>query len=193
MSAGAMKMSRATALPLAQEMLDALLPYCEPGRCVIAGSIRRECPLVGDVEIVAIPKPSAITAFFKAAATIGAPQNATTRESRYVKYHRPHPRLGQIQYDIFLPRPYDWGRILAIRTGSADFAQRMLASQWVKKGYRGTECGLLPENVCVSKSGKWSPKPGINPDIYRVSFPEEQDLFTWLGLASMPEPQFRNL
>jgi DNA polymerase/3'-5' exonuclease PolX len=34
----------------------ALAPYCEPERCVIAGSMRRQKPEVGDIELVYVPR-----------------------------------------------------------------------------------------------------------------------------------------
>lgn len=186
-------MSRATALPLAEAMRDALLPYCEPGRCIIAGSLRRQCELVGDIEIVAMPKMGSITPFFMAASKLAKPQNRMGRDSRYVKLLGEVQRIGQVQYDLFLPAAYDWGRILAIRTGSAEFAQKMLANQWVKKGYCGTEHGLLPQRVCRSHAGKWQLLPGIDPAQHRVVFHEEEDFFKWLDFALFPSPESRSL
>ena len=42
---------------IAEEIKGWLEPYCEPGRCVIAGSIRRRRPEVNDVELLCIPLP----------------------------------------------------------------------------------------------------------------------------------------
>jgi len=177
----------------AEEMRQALLPYCEDSRCVIAGSIRRQCPIVNDIEIVAIPIQSRLTTFYKTAASFASPKTGLNRDSRYIKLVRKEPRIGEVQFDLFIPRPYDWGRILAIRTGSSAFAHKMLASQWVKKDYCGTDFGLLPQEMCVKKGDKWQLKPGVSPETCRVEFPEEIDFFNWLGLLVMPEPRFRNL
>ena len=40
-------------LPIAQHIVDSLSPFCE--RIELAGSLRRKRPMVGDIEIVAIP------------------------------------------------------------------------------------------------------------------------------------------
>lgn len=170
-----------TGIEYAQEMKQALAPYCLPNRLEIAGSIRRACPGVGDIEIVAIPNTHQVSAFWAAAIRIGRPGNKIKTDTRYVKINRATPH-GLIQIDIFTPRPYDWGRILAIRTGSADFVHRQLAIQWVKMGYRGTEHGLIPQICCEQRGGKWLLKPGINPEYHRIEFPEEIDFFNWLGL-----------
>lgn len=38
-----------------------------------------------------------------------------------------------IQVDLFMPQPADYFRQYAIRTGSAQYAKRFIADQWVKK------------------------------------------------------------
>jgi DNA polymerase/3'-5' exonuclease PolX len=40
--------------PIAEAVRSKLAPYCE--ECEIGGSVRRECPEIGDIEIVCIPK-----------------------------------------------------------------------------------------------------------------------------------------
>ncbi len=42
-----------TVMPIAQRLLSALAPNCH--RVELAGSLRRGRPMVGDIEIVAIP------------------------------------------------------------------------------------------------------------------------------------------
>lgn len=48
------KFPRSEALAVAEQILDRLRPFCE--RCAIAGSIRRRCAMVGDIEILFVPK-----------------------------------------------------------------------------------------------------------------------------------------
>jgi DNA polymerase/3'-5' exonuclease PolX len=50
----AVKFPYPVVLPIAGRIVEALRPYCE--RIEIAGSLRREKPMVGDIEIVAIPR-----------------------------------------------------------------------------------------------------------------------------------------
>lgn len=155
-----------------------LMPYCD--RIEIAGSIRRAKPWVNDIEIVCIPKeepsPTASGDLFgepaakvmgsvrvrgflmvvhKYAATIVKGKPAT---GRYVQFLA---RTG-VKVDLFTATPDNWGYILAIRTGSAEFSQS-LAWRWKKMGYEGQE-GML------TKFGK--PLP----------LREERDLFDLLQL-----------
>jgi len=53
---GKRKYPRAEALRVAKELCDALKPVCVPDRLIVAGSLRRRKELVGDVEIVFVPK-----------------------------------------------------------------------------------------------------------------------------------------
>ena len=46
----------AEAMAVAQDLQARLVPSCQPGRCVIAGSLRRNKPTVGDVELLYHPK-----------------------------------------------------------------------------------------------------------------------------------------
>ncbi len=55
-------------LQIAEKVKAQLAPHCE--RIEIAGSIRRKKPDVGDIEIVAIPKPYNIGLFESGIATI---------------------------------------------------------------------------------------------------------------------------
>lgn len=53
---GKPKYPRAAAIAGAREICLALTPYCEPGRLIVAGSLRRRKQWVGDVEILYISK-----------------------------------------------------------------------------------------------------------------------------------------
>ncbi len=46
------------AMTVANGVMAELAFYCEPGRCVVAGSLRRGKPLVSDVEILYVPRLS---------------------------------------------------------------------------------------------------------------------------------------
>lgn len=167
-----------TAFKYALDFTDALRPLCE--KIMIAGSVRRMSANVKDIDIVAIPKDGHITAFFTEARKHGLAKNKTERDTRYFKLEV-NDRY-RFSFDIFLPRKYDWGRQLAIRTGPADYSA-YLASLWSAKGYSGTQDGLLPKGLChLTKSGDWKINPGIDPVNYRVEFLEEVDFFNWLGI-----------
>lgn len=51
------KFPHADAMLLAERFKAGLLNFCEPGFIAIAGSLRRERPMVGDIEILFVPKP----------------------------------------------------------------------------------------------------------------------------------------
>ena len=152
---------------IADEIRHELLPYCV--RAEIAGSIRRQKPLVGDIEIVAIPKPYGVGLFESGIASV---------VNRWVKVKGDLPcKYTQrilpegIKLDLFFATPENWGTIFAIRTGSAEFSHEVLASTWASQGFR-SKGGILK-------------RKGID---YKVQ--EERDLFSLLGLAWV-EPRDR--
>jgi DNA polymerase/3'-5' exonuclease PolX len=69
-----------------------------------------------------------------------------------------------VNVDIFMTIPEQWGTVLAIRTGSADFAHYSLAKRWVKQGWRSSE------NVLSDGEGN------------EKTFSEEEEMFTFLGM-----------
>lgn len=168
-----------TAILYADLLTAAAEPHCLDGRCLIAGSIRRQRPEVNDIELVAMPKQGTATAFWAAIIALGwTPTTKVTAQSRYVRLNR-QTQYGNIPLDVFTPQHHDWGRILAIRTGPSDYSAR-LARAWVKLGYRGTEVGLLIETLCRKNGDKWEPAPNIEPRPER--FQTEADFFEFLGL-----------
>lgn len=122
------------ALPIAESVRLYLAPHCE--RCEIAGSIRRRCREVGDVEIVCIRRNRDLPAFVRTVdqweRVKGYPTGAYTQ--------RRHP--SGMKVDIFMATPDNWGLILAIRTGSARFSHAVLARGWCAKGYE-SKGGML--------------------------------------------------
>lgn len=129
---------------IAQEIKAQLAPHCE--RIEIAGSIRRQKPDVKDIEIVAIPKPYEIGLFESGCAEV---VNQWEKVKGEMEYHgrpgvkacrytqRKHP--AGIVLDLFFASPDNWGSILAIRTGPADYSHHVLAAGWVKLGYKSKE------------------------------------------------------
>lgn len=75
--------------------------------------------------------------------------------------------------DIFIANENNWGLIFAIRTGSADYSYKILASTWKKLGYE-SKGGIL------YKDGK--------PTYIR----EEKELFDLLGIKCIP-PKYREI
>lgn len=110
------------ALPIAERTLEQLSPHCE--RIAIAGSIRRGKGEVKDVEIVAIPKPYGVGLFSSGIAEV-VNQWPKVKGELPCKYTQRILPEG-IKLDLFLCRPENWGLILALRTGPADWNQYWL-------------------------------------------------------------------
>lgn len=167
---------------IAEELVKQLAPHCI--RIHIAGSIRREKPDVKDIEIVAIPKPYEIGLFESGIATVVNRWEKVKGElpCKYTQRIITHSAVaelafneGDIKLDLFFASLDNWGLILAIRTGSADYSHKVLATGWVKKGYESKE-GML-----YQKDSRWERK-----------ITEEWQLFALLGIP-MPEPKEREV
>ena len=161
-------------LPQAEAIADAaveqLRPHC--GRVEIAGSIRRRRPEVGDIEIVASPKPYGTGLFESGIATV-VNQWSKIKGELPCKYTQRALPEG-IKLDLFFADETTWGVVYAIRTGSASFSHHVLATGWVKQGYKSVDARL------------------IGPDGVVVSTPEEEDVFRYAGVRWI-EPEKREL
>lgn len=144
-----------TAQTIANRVYSRLAPYCS--RIDIAGSIRRERPEVGDIEIVCIPLTVryAIDLFQGEGQTMRSPEYCQivdqwekVKGSPSDKYTQRIVHEGEqtIKLDIFTAIPENYGLILAIRTGSADYARRVLAATWKQRGYHSRN-GLLRDEA----------------------------------------------
>jgi DNA polymerase/3'-5' exonuclease PolX len=165
-------------LPIAQRIIKGIAPYCE--RVEIAGSLRRKRPLIGDIEIVALPK--------RQLDLLGEPSKLPTMLDMFLRArlcddlvkdgdkYKQFPYAGH-QVDLFLPASADhWGCIFLIRTGSYEFNQWLMSVQQRKAGVLFRD-GLL-------RNGR-----GIT-----IPTPEEGDVFKALGLPFIaPELRDDNL
>jgi DNA polymerase/3'-5' exonuclease PolX len=116
-----MKLREAEAI--AERVRAELAPHFE--RIEIAGSIRRRKADVGDIEIVAIPKPYEVGLFACGIAPI-VDKWPKVRGELPCKYTRRMLPEG-IALDLFFATRENWGLIFAIRTGSADYSHLVLA------------------------------------------------------------------
>lgn len=151
----------AEVVKIAEALKERLTPFCE--RLELAGSLRRRKPMIGDIELVAIPK------FEERVVTpAGLFQEAKTERVHLLKEyldglmaegkisHTPQKAWGdrysrflvqskqghEYKVDLFMPRPENWGVIFLIRTGSAEFSEWM-----VTEGHKG---GPLPAGYRVA-------------------------------------------
>lgn len=143
-----MKHSADFARSQALDILERLSPYV--ARAEIAGSLRRGEELVKDIEIVALPN--------KIADGLWGVERPATQEIQELA-----PTLGQVRkmgdrfiqldpgegrptLDLFLVTPpAEWGTILAIRTGPADFSRRAV-TRIKHRGWTVTNGQVLQEN-----------------------------------------------
>ena len=116
-----------------------LEPHCEV--ISLAGSLRRQRPTIGDIEIVCVPRPyDASPLFCSGLATVVNQWEKVKGElpCRYTQRILPEG----IKLDLFMVEADGYGLQRAIRTGSADWSRQVLARAWVRAGYH-SEGGLL--------------------------------------------------
>lgn len=160
------------ALAVANAVIKELEQHCV--RIEIAGSIRRKKALVGDIEIVAIPKPYLTGATESGIASVVNRWVKIKGELEYgkTKYTQRVLPAG-IKLDLFFATEDNWGLVLGVRTGSADFSHKVLACGWVRQGFKSVGGHLF--------------RDGVKQEIR-----EERDLFEIIGVIQM-EPEKRNL
>lgn len=174
-------MSSFPKMPLikAKAIADRFMKYLEPfvSKMSIAGSVRRECSEVGDIEICVIARDEFSLGI---AFPLGYPGLAVNG-SRLKRFIYPEKQL-QIELYIVVNEA-DWGRILAVRTGSSYFSHVQLAMNWNRKGFAGTEDGLRRKSECIKKSNVWKIKPEYkSAPTLPPPFYTEEDFFAFLSV-----------
>jgi len=153
---------------IAERVKSMLAPHCI--KIEIAGSIRRKKAMVGDIEIVAIPKPYHVGLFKKGLPEVVDqwPKVRGELPCRYTQRTLPEG----IKLDLFMCEADNWGYIYAIRTGSAEYSKKM-AENWVKRGYKGINGKLTKKGVTIPVR-------------------DEMKLFHLIGMEYVA-PEFRNV
>ena len=167
---------------IADKVVAALSPLCE--RIEIAGSIRRSRALVGDIDLVILPKDrAAIRARLVPACNVLAdgPQNllvdwAFDGARLQLDIFFAHDGVG----DFFAREPSNWGTLLICRTGSKEF-NIWFAQQAQRAGYHWN-----PYRGLAKLQGLSSQQQPV------AAAATEQELFTTLGLTYIaPEKRER--
>jgi len=184
---GAKKVPLDAARYQAHRLLDLLEPVCE--RIEIAGSIRRQCLEVGDIELVAIPKSTQDlfgvrewdtkiikTRLFDLHSQTLLGSSDRTLFAKAGEWYAQFVAFG-MKVDLFMTTPEKWGCIFMIRTGSADFTKKM-----VKRKVWG---GYCPDHLYFKDGRLWDGEEALDT-------PEEDDVFRELGMAYV-KPENRNL
>lgn len=167
---------------IASDIVADLLPFCD--RIEVAGSVRRRKEVVGDIELVAIPRyePAGLFGDCRSNALWAHLHDGGTY--RFAKGDNPEGRYYQLalrtypglQVDLFLARPDNWGLTLLVRTGSAAFSAAMLA-RWKRVQGIGRERPGSVDGRLVARDGRTMPTP------------EEETVFHLLGLRPVPPQQ----
>jgi len=151
----------------------------------IAGSLRRKCDLIGDIEIVCIENPlNPLNNLF-----VDDFPGVVINGDKLKRFHYPQYNL---KIELYITNERDWGRILALRTGSAWYSHAKLAVTWNRLGWCGTSDGLRRKKECEKRGNVWRLKkefaenPTLPPPFYT-----EEDFFEFLGLEWEP-PEKRN-
>ena len=178
-------MSTGTRTPLgeakaiAQDRVAQLAPHCS--QIDIAGSVRRRCPTIGDIEIVCLPLCYDATPLFASGLALVVNQWPEVKGELPCRYTQRILPSG-MKLDLFMPDPDGYGLQLAIRTGSAEWSHKRLATAWVRAGFK-SEGGLLRR--VLNTEGVQSLGPV-------VPCPTERELFDRIGLKWV-EPEDREV
>ena len=100
---------------IAAAIVEKLRPFCE--RIEVAGSIRRERPMVNDVDIVAFPKELCLSMLTETIKSLAELAIDGPKIKRF--------RFEGVSVDIYLATRDAWATLMLIRTGSAENNRRL--------------------------------------------------------------------
>ncbi|MCO5252579.1 MAG: hypothetical protein M9949_14320 [Candidatus Kapabacteria bacterium] len=195
-------MKHSEALAIAESKVELLRPHCT--KIDIAGSIRRLKLDVKDIEIVCLPQEFKARLYIRNNLFEGGSVTPNFADTIYslglpVK-GQPNGKYMQIashegiNLDLFMPDDFDYYRQFAIRTGSAEYAMKVIAAGWRKIGWCGSDKGLRKVSDCVEKKDKNGKSSwrcvNLDAELPPV-WESEQEFFAWLGVKWI-EPQYRN-
>ena len=167
----------------ARNIADKVLNHVRPAmaRIEIAGSIRREKPIVGDIELVAIvdDRDKLLRLLGDVGPTIkpsvpGVIPWTPKPDSRYIRV-----RLEEgMNLDLFIANPDNWGGLFLMRTGSATGADG--------NAFNGFPPGCFARWKKLSGGGRMTDVMPTMPDGTQLPIPEEQDFFDLLEMNFVP-------
>jgi DNA polymerase (family 10) len=164
----------------ARELVAALARLPQVGRVTYAGSLRRFCSTIGDLDILAATDdPNAVMAAFQQ-----LPQMETVLLSGETKTRV--RLLNGLEADLRCLTESRWGTALQYFTGSQahNVKLRELAR---RQGFSLSEYSLAPIGPAESTSAA---SPGVGVDGTELLFAEEEELYRALGLPFI-EPELR--
>lgn len=169
---------------IAGQLVRELSPACQ--RILVAGSLRRGRPQVGDIEIVAISDGDTLldaTDAWLASREVSKRLKSNNTPIAWGARFRAMVWRG-VSVDLFITTPEQWGLISVIRTGPGTpdvgfeqwrgGANQMLVTPRAKGG-------LLPDEMRVADGWLWRGER-------RLRTPEESDVFRLIGLPLIAPP-----
>lgn len=188
-------MELSDALDYAVNVKSFLAPYCE--RMEVAGSVRREKPMVKDLEMVVIPRIIPSKNLFDESDGYSALEDVNMqRLGKVIKNGSRYKQidLGGIMLDLFIIfSPAEFGVQFLIRTGDKFFSHWMVTKK-DRTAYSEDSgrffYGALPEYAKVDKGAVWEGKDEVF-DGKKMAMPEEIDFFKYCGMEYV-EPKNRN-
>ena len=207
MSEAAAPVSLATARRLAEKVAAALEPACE--RVMIVGSVRREKPSVGDIDLLVVKRRDA-GLFGEPAGSpadallLGWAADGRILPRRGVKPGWAHasftvPAAPELPIELYACDPDNWGLWCAIRTGPPCLSRQLVTPMGVRT-HEG-EPGLVPLNLTTPMDGFRLRRKSIltwgHPDEAGVPgeagelcpTPEEADVWRLYGLPDVDPPE----
>lgn len=166
-----------TARDLAERVVAQLTPYCE--KIKIAGSIRRHRPEIKDIDLVVLPKTEPIKDLFGMVTghkrhegfinAINAMEKikGDAEDGKYTQR-----MLEGVKVEIAIASPLNYGNLVLIRTGNAEFS-RMVMMHALRKGFKQKDGFLYKKDQLIS-------------------IPDEMIYFKTIGLPYV-QPENRNL
>lgn len=158
-TAQAARLDYATASDICAKLQAMWEPLCH--KFQVAGSVRRGCPSVGDIEIVCVPKEHSM--FEKGLAgsieemiAKGSLQRGRCNGPKFQQYILPLDRMAKL--DLFLAGMDNFGLILAIRTGPSSYSKRIV-TQRSKKGLLKSWLKVSGGHLVGAETGEIIPTP----------------------------------
>ncbi len=169
---------------IAQDIITHVRPSMT--RIEVAGSIRRRKPIVGDIELVALPKDrermvallADVGQFIKPGVPGVIPWDPNP-EAKYLRMRLP----SGANLDVFIASELNWGGLYLMRTGGAVGPDG--------SSFMGFVPGMFARWKKLSGGGRMTGAQPTTTEGVQLPLREEQDFFDLLGMDFVP-PEERN-